>query len=308
MEHVIYFQVFTTTAAFASFLLDNRLVKVRSSKPGLTLLRVDLANEQTIKPHHVVTLACLLEEYWLAGIPIRFEASDSVVYAYLRDIGFLRQWDANTRTAPDGFTLPADSTSFVFWKVEPESMADYAESAYRHYKAHFFQGKDLSVLPTYLAEIFNNIFDHAFAAGAAERIAYCMVQYYPATERLFIAVADFGMGIPNSVNRYLESQQQNPLPPIEALKQSLELHFSAKSRPHNRGRGLNTLSTGLAALGGTLTIQTSHALYHVDSSGKAYPKDLAGENFPGTTVAIRLLHERLPAEEPDVLDGEASLF
>lgn len=308
MEHVIYFQVFTTTAAFASFLLDNRLVKVRASKPELTLLRVNLANEQTVKPHHVVTLACLLEEYWLAGIVIRFEASDSVVYAYLRDISFLKQWDASTRATPEGFALPTDSTSFVFWKVEPESMADYAESAYRHYKAHFFQGKELSVLPTYLAEIFNNIFDHAFAAEATERIAYCMLQYYPATERLFIAVADFGMGIPNSVNRYLKSQNQQPLSPVEALKQSLQLHFSAKSRPHNRGRGLNTLSTGLAALGGTLTIQTSHALYHIDSAGNTYPRALTGENFPGTTIAIRLLHERLPAEESDIVDDEASLF
>lgn len=308
MEHIIYFQVFTTTAAFASFLLENRLVKVRAAKPELTSLRVDLANEQTIKPHHVVTLACLLEEYWLAGVPIRFESSESIVYTYLQDIGFLKQWDANTRIGPEGFTLPTDSTSFIFWKVEPESMADYAESAYRHYKAHFFRDKDLSVLPTYLAEIFNNIFDHAFATGAAERIAYCMLQYYPATERLFIAVADFGMGIPNSVNRYLESQNQEALPPIEALKQSLQLHFSAKSRPHNRGRGLNTLKTGLAALGGTLTIQTSQALYHVDSAGNTYPKDLSGENFPGTAIAIRLLHERLPIEESDLLAGEASLF
>ncbi|WP_400193312.1 hypothetical protein [Hymenobacter sp. B81] len=308
MEHIIPFQAFTTAPELASFLLGNRLVKVQAAKPGLSSLRVDLTNEQTVKPHHVVTLACLLEEYRLAGIPIHFAGSGSVVYSYLESIGFLNQWPQTPRPIPSAFNVPADSTSFVFWKVEPESMAAYAESAFRHYKASFFQDKDLAVLPTYLAEIFNNVFDHAFAQGATERIAYCMVQYYPSTRRLFIAVADFGMGIPNSVNRYLESQGQNQLTPVDALRQALQLHFSAKSRPHNRGRGLDTLRTGLAALGGTLTIQTSQAIYHIDSAGNPYPKALAGENFPGTTVAIRLFYDNLPPEEADVLEDEASLF
>lgn len=308
MEHTILFQAFTTSSELASFLLNNRLVKVQAANAALSSLRVELTSEQTVKPHHVVTLACLLEEYWLAGIPIYFEGSNSVVYSYLESIGFLNQWPQAPRPTPSTFTVSPGSTSFAFWKVEQETMAAYAESAYRHYNASFFQHKDLAVLPTYLAEIFNNVADHAFAQGAAERIAYCMLQYYPSTRRLFIAVADFGMGIPNSVNRYLKSQGQEQLLPVEALRQALQLHFSARSRPHNRGRGLDTLRTGLAGLGGTLTIQTSQAIYHIDSAGNPYPRALAGENFPGTTVAIRLFYDNLPPEEADVLEDEASLF
>ncbi|GAA3918328.1 hypothetical protein [Hymenobacter algoricola] len=308
MEHVIQFEAFTTASAFAAFLLDNRLVKVQAHLPGLTQVRILTARTQTLKPHHVVTLACLLEEYWRAGVPIHFEPSPSIAYGYLESIGFLRQWSGPVAPPHEGFTVPTDATSFVFWKIEPERVATFADSAYRHYKASFFQDKDISALPTYLAELFNNVFDHAFAAGATERIAYCMVQFYPATKRLILAVADFGMGIPKSVNHFLASQQQEQLSAVKALEQALQLHFSARSRPHNRGRGLNTLRTGLAALGSTLTIQTSQAIYHVDSAGNAHPKSLPGENFPGTTVSIRLFYDRLPPDEPDVLEEEASLF
>jgi hypothetical protein len=57
-----------------------------------------------------------------------------------------------------------------------------------------------------------------------------------------------------------------------------------------------------------LTIQTSQAIYHIDTAGNAHPRPLTGENFPGTTVSIRLFYDNLAPEETDVLEDEASLF
>ncbi len=68
----------------------------------------------------------------------------------------------------------------------------------------------------YLSELFN-VFDHAFPDTSTERIAFAMMQYYPSRGRLLFAVADFGMGIPAAVNRYLRSINEPAVSAQETL-------------------------------------------------------------------------------------------
>ena len=305
-EHQLYFQAFQKADSLADFLLVNRLQRVLAEQPMLTSLRVVIQGATTVKPHHVTTLACLLEEYQRAGITIVFEPIDSVVFAYLRSIGFLTRWEQPSEQ--ENFQLLTDSTFFALWQAEPEQLNAYVTNAYQHYQAGYFAGKDLSFLTTYLAELFNNIFDHAFASGIAQRPAFGMLQYYPSRKRLFIAVSDFGMGIPNSVNQFLQRTGQEPVIAAEALRKALTFRFTSQSKPYNQGRGLDTLRTGLRQLRGTLTIQTAYGIYHVSEDGREFYKDLPNTNFPGTTVSIRLLHDNLPAEETETLEDDVALF
>jgi sensor histidine kinase regulating citrate/malate metabolism len=175
-------------------------------------------------------------------------------------------------------------------------------------RATFFKDKSLDFLTIYLGEMFNNVFDHAFAATATERVAFAMLQYYPTSQRLLIAVSDFGMGIPQTVNRFLQSQRQEPVTAPEALRKALELRFTAHSRPHNQGRGLDTLRTGVRELNGTLTIQTTRAIYHVSREGVEYIHELSDVAFPGTTLTARIYYQGMRPEEDDILEDETALF
>ncbi|UOQ97263.1 hypothetical protein MUN81_18740 [Hymenobacter sp. 5317J-9] len=306
-EHHILFQAFNTSPELAEFLLNNRWEKVHGLTPGVRRVVVEVGGTLTVKPHHVTTLACLLEEYRLAGVAIRFEPGNAVVYGYLESIHFFARF-AESGAGSREFMQPHDPTSFGLWPVEPEGMNDFVRSAYQHYKGHFFQDKSLDFLTIYLGEMFNNVFDHAFAASARERIAFAMLQYYPNSKRLLIAVSDFGMGIPQTVNRYLQSQRQEPVTAPEALRKALEFRFTAQSKPHNQGRGLDTLRTGVRELNGTLTIQTTRAIYHVSRDGTEFIHELSDVAFPGTTLAARIYQDGMRPEENDLLEDETALF
>ncbi|MBO2029986.1 hypothetical protein J4D99_01175 [Siccationidurans ginsengisoli] len=186
--------------------------------PLLTGVRVVIGGTNTVKPHHVTTLACLLDEYRRARIAIRFEEANAVVFDYLRIISFFAQWDTlGNNVEISTFQVATDSTSFILWRAEPTAMNAYIQGAYQHYSTSFFKGKNLTFLTTYLAELFNNVFDHAFNATSSNRVAFGMVQYYPSRRRLFIAVSDFGLGIPKTINHFLTTNGQEPVTATEAL-------------------------------------------------------------------------------------------
>jgi len=308
MQHIISFDAYITSKELSDFLLSNRYIKVSATTPGLTSVCVKTEGVNTVKPHHVTSLACVLEEYYAERIPISFTPNSSLVYRYLQNIGFMDMWLTSRPIVHTGFTPIDDPTAFAVWKASPELMTDYIQSAYTHFKYSYFQDKDISILTTYLTEIFNNVFDHAFAEGAGDRIAFALLQYYPKTKRLFASVSDFGMGIPASVNRFLRNHQLPELSPVAALSKATELGFSSRSRPHNKGFGLDTLRTGLTTLRGQLTIQTSQAIYHLSRTGDESFHALTGLDFPGTTVTIKLSYGDLEQDFVDEIQDEAALF
>jgi hypothetical protein len=307
-EYCIHFQAFLTSPELSEFLLSNRFERVKGMMPSLTQVRVIIQGDTTAKPHHVTSLACLLEEYKQGGAAILFEDGGSAVYRYLEQIGFFARWQPGYSFDMESLLVPVGSTSFVLWQVNRETLDTYANSAYQHYYNSFFQGKDLSSLTTYLAELFNNAADHAFASEATERIAFGFLQYYPSRRRLFISVSDFGMGIPSSVNRFLRSKGEEPIMASEAVKKALKLNFTVKSQPYNRGWGLHTISTGIELLRGQLAIQTSRVIYVVLQNGKKILHNMPDNPFPGTTASITMFYDELPDAESTILDEDASLF
>ena len=306
-EHCIRFQAFLTSPELSDFLLSNRFERVKGELPLLNRVRVIVQGSTTAKPHHITTLACLLEEYKQADIAITFEDAGSIVYPYLQEIGFFARWLPDFNFDLESLSLPTDSSPFVLWQIQRETLDAYVNSAYQHYTS-FFQGKDLSFLTTYLAELFNNALDHAFAGEATERIAFGFLQYYPSRKRLFVAVSDFGMGIPTSVNKFLRRQGQEPVTAAEAVKMALKLHFTAKSKPYNRGWGLHTVGNGVELLRGQFTLQTSRVMYAVSQRGKKNLIKLPDMGFPGTTALVTMFYDELPDAEASIFDEDANLF
>lgn len=307
MTHTIDVQAFTHLEELGRFLLDNRYIKVSATTGTLpTQVLVRLGDCQTLKPYHVCALACLLEEYHLEGVPIAFERADNVPCRYLTDIGFFSYWQPHTNRS--AFFQTGDPTTLNLWLVTPDRIDAYISNVQAYLDINFPIRKDLTVIGTCFGELFNNIFDHAYAVNATQRIAYALTQYYPNSHRLFLTVCDFGRGITRSVNDYLRQQGHEELPPTQAVEKALEDNFSARSRPHNRGRGLATLKSIVASLGGRLIILTDHALYqYLGNLGTEQTADYAERLFPGTTVTVVLDTQRFEAADAEQFTDELCL-
>lgn len=304
MTHTINVQAHLHLEELGRFLLDNRFVKVNATTNGtLTDVCVRFADCQPLKPYHVVTLACLLEEYFLEGVPVDFELTDNVSCRYLQGIGFFSRWQPGINRSV--VTECEDPTTLSLWLVDRDRIDAYIANVRAYLNRTLPMGKDLTVVATCFGELFNNIADHAYPVGATQRVAYALTQYYPNSHRLMLTVSDFGRGITRTVNAYLHQQGQPELSPVGAVKKAIEDNFSSRSQPHNRGRGLATLHSIVSSLSGRLIILTDYALYqYLGSLGTTqtftYPESL----FPGTTVTVVLDTQRFEAADAEQFSDE----
>ena len=89
----------------------------------------------------------------------------------------------------------------------------------------------LAEVTTGLKELFNNIDDHTkFEHGCV------FGQWHPKENKIIITIADFGLGIPETVRRV-----QPNLDDTAAILKAAEDGFSSMSLPTNRGAGLHLL-------------------------------------------------------------------
>lgn len=148
---------------------------------------------------------------------------------------------------------------------------------------------------TCILEVFNNIQDHtAFDVGSV------FAQWYPNEQRLQIAIADFGAGIPATVRRREPSLNDD-----EAIVRAFEDGFSGKSRPQNQGIGLHYLKQNVTEnLGGRFTVRSLGGAIMFDKDGFSvlpvpYP---AGGFCPGTLIDIEIRTDLISFDE--CVDGE----
>jgi len=152
--------------------------------------------------------------------------------------------------------------------------------------ASTMQATNSSVYPfqACLSEIFNNIADHTERDNGS-----IFAQNFPKKREVKISIADFGCGIPHNVRTIAPSLTDN-----EAIIQAVELEFSTRSTPRNRGIGLDyLLQTVVGVNGGEVTICS------LGGSVKFIPAQVGGAVYqvvpsaihgfcPGTTIDMLL--------------------
>lgn len=132
-----------------------------------------------------------------------------------------------------------------------------------------------------VSEIFNNIKDHS-----ALEIGSFFAQHFPRLDRVSIAVADFGRGIPTLVRKLHPDMSDN-----DAIRKAVEAGFTTSSTPRNQGIGLDyLLETVVMHNGGTATIYSLKGAVRFQRDGAAIAaQPLANVGFcPGTTIDISL--------------------
>ena len=238
-------------------------------------------NRQTLGPLHLVTLACLIHYLDSKGYIVSMDTSNTDLYEYIfNDLDFAAYWSGGKNH------VNANSSANIFnlWRIIESEKDLYAKNVEEYFKRKYFKNKDLSAISVSLVEAFYNVFDHAHANGNA----FSIIFYNEEKQELSYAVADFGIGIPTSVKRFIPSFKKDTDAKIWALKDNA----TVKSTSRNKGFGMsNILSAASQA-----RIISNHGLIHKTENGLK-PYHINNFSFPGTLIYLTVNMTEFEDEE-----------
>lgn len=205
---------------------DVRLAKAGDSVSfEFNNIRID-----EIEPIHLVTLACLIELFVRQGYDIFFFGDDTKIRDFLFEtLQFHKYWQENQNYVPVGNT----DAIFNLWRLVDSEKEGYSQMVHDYLQSRFFKSKDLSAVKNSLLEAYYNVSDHAEAMG----VAFSFIKFDEITEKLYVAVCDFGKGIANTVRAKLPEITNDGA----ALQKAMEDLFTVGSQEHNRGLGLGNI-------------------------------------------------------------------
>lgn len=242
---------------------------------------VDFSSITFLFTDDFVVLACLIETLHNKNdfCKVSFIGGTVGFNAHLENIKFKKYWEIGFNR--ERFTVSLNRSTLCLWKISREMIESYSSYAKDYFKNTFFNDKDLVPLASNLKEVFNNIFDHAQSPISG----YIITQYFPKKKQLSFAVCDFGRGIPNSINTYLENENKPKIEDYLALFKSLEQGFSIKSIPNNRGFGLNNILEFTESSNGELMIISNNGTL-VKKANQNYSVGTSEYHFKGTLIKV----------------------
>lgn len=259
----------------------------------------DFTKTTFLKPYHLASIACLIEEYKNAGAKIVITSKKRTeVGTFLKYTKFESFWKA--RFDRNHCFKAALLNTLPILKYENERIDAFATLAQNFYAAHTIPGKDLSPLRLTVVEALNNISDHS----GSKVSGFISTQYYKTKSELLVAICDFGKGIPYKVNSFLKTENKSKLKDIEALKKALESGFSTHSTPHNRGVGLDTILSNVNATKGEIEIVSNKAYYSqkIENAKINSTETELGFSFRGTYLIIKLNMKEFSILEPETTE------
>lgn len=273
--------------SWVSILNYNRVSnKFPTEKPKI--LNIDFTNTHDIKPYHIVSLACLIEEYFQEGVQIKFaqmeRENDAVTY--LRKLGFFQYWTPGFDRKK--FNVCDDRTSFCLWQLDDEMLYPYVSNAQAYFQRHFFVGKDLLPFNRALVEAFHNVIDHSKSMVSG----YVFTQFFPKRKQIIISLCDFGLGISGTVNNYFSEKNQPILTSKDAMQWAFTERNTIGSKSNNGGLGLDIISTITKSLRSSLVVISNDVVFDQQIDGTITYKDIP-DAFPGTQVVVTLNTQNL---------------
>ncbi|AIQ59667.1 hypothetical protein PBOR_23945 [Paenibacillus borealis] len=179
-----------------------------------------------------------------------------------------------------------DEKSSLRMTTLPLEHVEYNRSyEYLDYAMSWLAGKlnltkeSLGDIKSCLVEVFNNIIDHS-----AEHTGSIFVQHYPRESRVMVAISDFGVGIPSSIQDILPGVDD-----AEALLLAIKEGFTTKSTPKNRGAGLDFLLQNVVINNkGSVYIHSNHGILSSTSGrdGMEITSRKTEGFYPGTLLEI----------------------
>lgn len=224
MKHIVTFNSIMKSA-WMKVISDTMEIDFNHGD-ALLMLFPDI-DRNKICPEHVVTLACLIEFLYRKGVSPSVSSGDAVGQYLYEDLGLWKYWRGKQNYAP--------ATSDIIlnlWRFVEEEKDLHGKRISNYLRQQFFRNKDLSAVDMGLTESFYNISDHSKSEGNA----FCFLSYDEDSEKLNVAVCDFGIGIPSCVRKVLPQ-----LDDASAIAKAIEPRFTCQSAEHNAGFGLGNI-------------------------------------------------------------------
>ena len=217
----------------------------------------DLGQLDFIRPAGVVFLSNLIN--WLKenGTEADFANCDinREAIKYLDDLLFFEQ-HAGSRLSKNA--APRDTTRPLFTIAQKDSHA-WLQANFVPWLATRLNITEASLyaLKVCVSELFNNIQDHTrFDIGSI------FIQHFPRERTIIISVSDFGLGIPAKVREKISGISDG-----EAILQAVQDGFTTKSKPANKGAGLDYLLNVVTLQnGGKVTIYSGDSIVAFESA------------------------------------------
>jgi hypothetical protein len=275
-----------------SFIQRNRL-----NDSNVSSLCIDLGDCAFLEPFHLVSLACLIEEYYINGVKIEFQLRENYgLNEYLSKLKFFNYWSTEIDRAQ--FRPAEIQTNLNIWKISDQMIDTYSNVSQKYFEDNFNSTHDFAPFSICLKELFNNINDHSQSGVSG----FCISQYYPSQNKIKFAVCDLGMGIPTSVNNFLSLKGQDNIDDPSAIILAFEQAFSVQSIPQNRGAGLDILKNISISNNGEILLISNSGYYklkieNINSSKLKY-------RFGGTVIEVVLdtLSFHLKEDDQDGID------
>jgi anti-sigma regulatory factor (Ser/Thr protein kinase) len=260
----------------------------------------DFSSLQFIKPEGMVALANVIKYLQSKGCTIRFtgvRVDESTPrdnpLKYLDDCSFFEHFlgkklfsgsSCRKTTIPLNFIETQSYYSWIRNKVIP----------WLDKRIGIDTQRQLPEFSACMDEIFNNIIDHAHV-----QIASVHMQHYPRDNQVFIAVADFGVGIPTNIRKV---QAFGSLSDAQCLKRAIEHGISSKTTPRNRGAGLDTLLQNIIVHNkGKVRIHSLKG--HLTATPSSHDMTIEIEErehlYPGTLLLMQLRTDTIPPPQED---------
>jgi len=192
-----------------------------------------------------------------------FDTAPDKVLTILRQNGFANQFGHSV------FSGPGRSVPYREDRIEPIRQANLKDEIIDYLTNEWLGHGWVHVSPRLRNAIVGvvwEIYDNAFEHANSEIGIYSCGQYFPRLRILQLAVADFGIGIPENVKRYLQEKVKRylplKLPSASCLQWAFQEGASTKTQGTRRGLGLNLLKDFVNLNHGTLEIysQDGYAL------------------------------------------------
>ncbi|MEE1611862.1 ATP-binding protein [Microvirga sp. CF3016] len=251
---------------------------------------IDFGKLTFIEPVGVTFISNLC--HWLAhqGCKVTFLNTDvrSEALIYLDDSQFFEQ---HTRKKLSPSSAPRSTTRPLQRVLQSSSHAWLTSNLIPWLASRLSVSEDdLYQLRICLSEIFNNIKDHT-----AHDVGSIFVQHFPNSNTVSIAVADFGVGIPETVRRIRPELSDNA-----ALVQAAQEGFTSRSTHQNRGAGLDYLMRAVVlANGGFVTIYSRRGAVKFSRGASGLQAEpIPGGGFcPGTTIEVHIRTDAIRSDD-----------
>lgn len=248
-----------------------------------------------LSPFDVVLISMFIIHLKQFNVEITVKADNEQINEYLRNIRLSNFCQSNYKEPQEINALDL-VTALPIIRVDLTNLNYYIMVTLDYFK-RFTKSKDISMLNTCISELINNVYDHSSKSKIG---SYIFAQYYNKNNTIVFAVGDLGIGIPNVVNEFMIKNHNKYLEHKNALEWALVKNNSTKSKPHNQGKGLDTLNTFIKENKCTWKVFSDNVCM-LGTTENNYVKNPI-ENFEGTIIEIIVCIDNLLEDEEELED------